>query len=195
MRGQWNHNTHYHRFVLRALPKEATRALDVGCGEGDLLAELGAVVPETVGLDADAGILRSAAEQAPQATLIRGDFLTYPFEAETFDAVVAVASLHHMDMRSALTRMRELIRPGGVVVVVGLAQPHTPTDYLLAAAAVIVTRVVRLCIGYKEVKAPTAWPAPHTYAEVRRVAAHELPGCRVRRRLFFRYTLTWAKSF
>ena len=80
MKGVWNHNTHYHRFVVQAVPAGATRALDVGCGEGDLLADLSPAVAEVVGIDADAAILEQAASAAPAATLVNGDFLTFPFE-------------------------------------------------------------------------------------------------------------------
>ncbi len=45
-----------------------------------------------------------------------GDFLTTAFEPASFDVVTAVASLHHMDAAAALTRMRDLVRPGGVLV-------------------------------------------------------------------------------
>jgi len=39
----WSHNNHYHRWMLRQLPRTIDKALDVGCGAGDLarrLAEL-----------------------------------------------------------------------------------------------------------------------------------------------------------
>ena len=46
---------------------------------------------------------------------------------------------------------------------------------------------------YQEVNAPTIWPAPQTYAQVRRIAAETLPGVRYRRHLLWRYSLIWAK--
>ena len=32
----WNHNDFYRRWILRQLPRTIPRALDVGCGAGDL---------------------------------------------------------------------------------------------------------------------------------------------------------------
>ncbi|CAM5436502.1 hypothetical protein [Streptomyces canus] len=29
----WNHNVHYHRLVLDAVPDDCREALDVGCGD------------------------------------------------------------------------------------------------------------------------------------------------------------------
>src|SRR5947209_13960110 len=115
----WNHNTHYHRLVMNSVPVGAARALDVGCGDGDLLADLSPVVGDLVGIDVDAPTLERAASTAPAATLINGDFLTYPFEPASFDLVAAIASMHHMDLEAGLRRMAELLRPGGIAVVVG----------------------------------------------------------------------------
>jgi hypothetical protein len=33
---QWNHNVHYHRVIMEAIPPGCDRALDVGCGAGAL---------------------------------------------------------------------------------------------------------------------------------------------------------------
>jgi hypothetical protein len=37
------------------------------------------------------------------------------------------------------------------------------------------------------------WPPPLSYAEMRALARHELPGARYRRHLLWRYSLLWAK--
>lgn len=145
-----------------------------------------------VGIDADAAVLEHAATTAPGATLIHGDFLTHPFEPTSFDFVAAIASMHHMDLLAALQRVAQLLRPGGVAVVVGLARRVSVTDRFVEAVGVCVSRVARLFVGYKEVHAPTVWP-PMTYAECRRVGLATFPGARFRRRLFFRYSLVWTK--
>jgi 2-polyprenyl-3-methyl-5-hydroxy-6-metoxy-1,4-benzoquinol methylase len=48
---RWNHNIHYYPLVLAAVPAGCRRALDVGCGEGQLTRELAVRVPEVVGID------------------------------------------------------------------------------------------------------------------------------------------------
>ena len=194
MRGTWNHNTHYHRLVLDAAPEGATKALDIGCGEGDLLAALCRTLPDVVGIDADAAILERAHEAAPAATLVHGDFLTHRFPNESFDLVAAIAALHHMDFGLALQRVHELLRPGGVAVIIGIARPHSPADYAIEAIGVVATRLMRLVRGYKQVQAPTLWPPPMTYAECEQIGRQALPGAVFRRRVFFRYSLVWTKA-
>src|SRR5438309_9242929 len=142
MKGAWNHNTHYHRTVLGAMPSGAKRALDVGCGEGDLLADLVPAVPLVVGIDADKHIVDQAVGAAPTARVVNGDFLTYPFQPESFDLVAAIASLHHMDLASALGRVADALRPGGVAVVIGLARPATASDYIVETSGVVVSKLM-----------------------------------------------------
>lgn len=61
MRQFWNANTHYHRLVLASLSPDASRVLDVGCGDGILSAELvDAGVPHIVGLDVDRPVIDRA---------------------------------------------------------------------------------------------------------------------------------------
>jgi 2-polyprenyl-3-methyl-5-hydroxy-6-metoxy-1,4-benzoquinol methylase len=193
---RWNHNIHYHPLILAAVPPGCRTALDVGCGEGTLTRELRAVVPSVTGIDLDARSLEFA-RQHPDRNGVeysRGDFLTHPFEPESFDMIVSVAALHHMDASAALGRMRALLRPGGVLALVGLARDRFPRDLPLALAGVVVHRWHRCRKGYWQHPAPVVWPPPQTYAEVRRTAARLLPEVRFRRHLLWRYSLLWTRS-
>jgi 16S rRNA A1518/A1519 N6-dimethyltransferase RsmA/KsgA/DIM1 with predicted DNA glycosylase/AP lyase activity len=46
LRQYWNHNTHYYRRILRAVPCGTRSALDVGTGDGLLARDLHEKVPE-----------------------------------------------------------------------------------------------------------------------------------------------------
>ena len=116
---RWNHNTHYHRMVLDAVPPGATSALDVGCGEGMLARELRARVPNVTGIDLDEPSIALAREAGGGVEYVLGDALTHPMGP--FDLVVSVATLHHLDARAGLRRFADLTAPGGRLVVVGLA--------------------------------------------------------------------------
>jgi ubiquinone/menaquinone biosynthesis C-methylase UbiE len=131
----WNHNTHYHGFVLRALPPNCQRALDVGCGRGALARKLAAHCEEVVGIDADSQCIAhvmASTEVLRNTTFINGDVLTHALQPNSFDFLAAVATLHHLPLRRALQRFSDLLRPGGVLVIVGLYRTVTPTDYAVA---------------------------------------------------------------
>ena len=105
-------------------PAAARRAvLDVGCGPGTITVDLAARVPEgqVTGIDAAAGVLAearpkpSAAGQA-NVTFETGDVYRLAFDDATFDVVHAHQVLQHLsDPVAALTEMRRVCRPGGLV--------------------------------------------------------------------------------
>ena len=190
----WNHNIHYHPVVLAAIPHHARDALDVGCGEGLLARRLRQRVRHVVGIDRHQPTLTLARTQSPKdITYVLGDVMTHPFEPETFDFVASVASLHHMDTGPALERMGSLLRPGGILVVIGLARSR-PRDLPFDLAGHLANRYLKVSRNEWEDAAPRVWPPPLTYSQTRRVARSVLPGATHRRRLLWRYSLVWAKG-
>ncbi|RBQ16742.1 class I SAM-dependent methyltransferase [Spongiactinospora rosea] len=190
---RWNHNIHYHPQILRAVPAGARRALDVGCGEGMLARGLRRAVPHVTGIDLHAPSVEQAREHPGDVEYIVGDFLTHPFEPASFDVVASVATLHHMDAAAGLSRMRELLRPGGVLAIVGLARSVMPRDLPRDLAGVMAGTFHRAAKGNWEHPSPMVWPPPVTYPQMRALAAELLPGSRFRRHLLLRYSIIWRR--
>ena len=191
----WNANLHYHPVVLAAIPPGTQRVLDVGCGDGILAAQLAeAGVRHVVGLDLDAGVLDRARARYPGVAVEwrQGDVRDGGLAAESFDAVVSVAALHHMDAGPALVRVAELVRPGGVLAVVGLAASSW-WDLPYALAGHGAWLLLRCRRGHWEHSAPMVWPPPATYQEMKRISRTVLPGVRYRRHVLGRYSLVWTK--
>jgi 2-polyprenyl-3-methyl-5-hydroxy-6-metoxy-1,4-benzoquinol methylase len=192
---RWNVNIHFHDLVVDAV-SGAESVLDVGCGEGMLTRRLRREIPQVTGIDLHEDSVELARSQSPRGDIdyIRGDFLDHCFKPESFDAVVSVATLHHMDAPAALTRMKDLLRPGGTLVVVGLARNRMPADLPAIALSTLV-----YYLGVRAVKrqwrhpSPTVWPPPVTYREMRLIAGEVLPGSRFRRHLMPRYSIIWKK--
>ena len=205
----WSHNVHYHRVILDAVPAGCQRALDVGCGTGALTRRLRSAVPEVTGIDRDERSIELARSHPDAAgvSYVLGDFREAPLRAESFDLITAVASLHHMDEAAALERMRDLLRPGGVLAIVGLGRFSLPDLALVPALlvpAVAGTRLHLLAAARDRrrsgtagpagtYKPPIVWPPPSTYRYIRRLARRLLPGSRYRRHLYWRYSLVWTK--
>lgn len=191
---RWNGNIHYHGVLVDAVAG-AERVLEVGCGEGMLARRLRAGGAEVTGIDLDESGIGLAKEQSPdgEVTYVQGDFLTYPFEPGSFDGIVSVATLHHMDEAAALARMRELLRPGGTVAVVGLARDTLPEAVPWAVAAIATRSWYRFSRTEWGHPSPIVWPPPRTYRQVRRIAGNVLPGSRFRRHAMWRYSIVWTK--
>ncbi|MDN5760352.1 MAG: class I SAM-dependent methyltransferase, partial [Tomitella sp.] len=194
---RWNHNIHYHRLVLDAVPLDAKNALEVGCGEGLLARRLHRIVPQVVGIDTDGPSIMMARARTPDGDVdyVHDDFLTHPFTLGSFDVIVSVAAVHHMDAAPALKRMRDLLLPGGTLVIVGLARSQLPADIPIEVASAITSLAAnsahRLTKSYWQHPSPTVWPPPETYRDMRRLAAQLLPGSRYRRHLLWRYSIVW----
>jgi SAM-dependent methyltransferase len=191
----WNHNSHYHRTLLKQVPVGCLRALDVGCGQGEFARRLASRAARVDAIDLDEGVIRHARGQSaalPNVSFIVGDFLTYPVDAEAYDFVAALASLHHMPFEPALTKMARAVRPGGVLVVLGVWPPRTWRDRIMSGAAVVANRWYQLVFGPDRMTAPTTIPTMRL-DEVRTRTGDLLPGARVRRRLLWRYTIVWTR--
>lgn len=195
MNSRWNHNIYYHSVVLGALPPSCRRVLDVGCGEGMLAVELSRAVEHVTAIDMDAAVVASArlGSAAENIDYLVADVFTHDLPLASFDAVVSVATLHHLGTARGLERMRELLRPGGTLAVVGLARATYPRDLPWDVAGAIASRLIRRGRPYWDSSAPKLWPPPETFQEVRRIAAAILPGCRYRRHLLWRFSLVWRK--
>src|SRR5216684_7682827 len=99
---RWNHNFHYHDLLLEALPSPCRAALDVGSGDGTLVARLAPHAEHVTGIDRAPGVDDEARAAAPGAEWIAADFLAHDFGDRRFDFVCCVATLHHMDFAAAV---------------------------------------------------------------------------------------------
>ena len=197
---RWTHNGHYHQVILDAMPAGCATALDVGCGTGALTRRLRAAGLRVTGLDRDEPCIRVARAHPGAAGLgyLVGDIGRAPLQPGSFDLVTSVAMVHHMDAALALERMSGLLRPGGVLAIVGLARDSTPADFGLAVPASVGTQLHRLADASRHRlppphQPPLVWPPPLSFRQMRRLAERLLPGVRYRRHLYWRYSLIWAK--
>jgi SAM-dependent methyltransferase len=184
--------------VFDVIPPGCKRAVDVGCGNGGLTREIRSRgIPEVVGIDSDEACIQRCKEhpEAGDVSYVLGDVLTSGLEAASFDLVSAVAWLHHVDARAGLIRLRSLVAPGGVLVVIGLARPDLPKDIPIEVAAQIVSRIQQQPDKDDGIPGPPViWPPPERYATMRRLAGDLLPGVRWRRHLLWRYSLVWVNA-
>ncbi len=190
----WNHNIAYFSFIEKVASSRPRRsALDVGTGDGMLAARLSAAIPLVVGLDLHREQVDGAARTYPDRTRLRfeaGDFLTTRVSGEPFDFVACSATIHHVDLRAGLTRLRDLTAPGGTLVIVGLANNVTPLDWILSGLSILPVRLARAGRGWHEHGAPKRDPQD-SWSEVREAVAEILPGAAFRRRLYWRYSVVW----
>jgi SAM-dependent methyltransferase len=195
----WDHNAHYHRWIMRRLPRRFDRALDVGSGSGDLARLLAGRAASVQAVDSDPVITGQARKLTPSGlpvTCTVADAMA-ELPAGPYDVITCVATVHHLPFSQALTRFRRHLAPGGTLVIVGLFRARTPVDHLLGGVAI----PANIAVGWLKNRGrfserPVSMTAPTrsaemTFGEIVREAGDVLPGARLRRRLFWRYTLVW----
>ncbi|MFI6541117.1 class I SAM-dependent methyltransferase [Nonomuraea sp. NPDC050547] len=188
----WNHNIAFHPFVLANVPADCARALDVGCGDGLLARKLSALSRHVTGVDVSPEMIAEARAIGGRPDYLQADFLASDLPESSYDFVTTVTTLHHMDFEPALTGMARLLRPGGRLVVIGIATNATLLDWVIDGMSVVKHQIVSRVHGGAEQNTPVAAPTM-TWSAVRREALTLLPGARWRRHLLWRYSLTWTK--
>lgn len=97
--------------------RQPQRVVDVGCGAGGTLRWLLDGGHDAVGVDSSPASLEHAARLVPADILHRGDALHLPFSDASFDGVLLLDVLEHLDDGTALTEARRVLRPGGWLLV------------------------------------------------------------------------------
>jgi SAM-dependent methyltransferase len=115
---------------------------------------------------------------------------------DTYDAIVAIASVHHMDLAEALQKMRQILHPAGKLIILGLYRETSILDYIYSAISVplnfIYLHWYRHSIDKTVDIAPTR-PPQLSFRQITSVATLVIPGFKIRRHLFWRYSMTWQK--
>ncbi len=94
-------------------PQPADRILDIGCGTGQLTAEIARSGAQVTGLDSSAAMLAGARKNFPEISFVLGDAAGFDFP-EPFDAVFSNAALHWVkNADGAAASIARALRPGG----------------------------------------------------------------------------------
>lgn len=190
---RWNSSLHAFERLLLRVPKGSAVGLDVGCGEGETARRLRTSVPSVVGIDPDRASIEAARSFSDDIDYLVTDLNSAELPEASFDVVSAVAVLHHVDHRAALTRLASLVRPGGVLLVVGLARSRSMGDYGRDLVDSIGVRRHTLVNDVWTTPAPKIWPAPLSYAQTRAATFAVLPDASFERLPFFRYGISWQR--
>jgi demethylmenaquinone methyltransferase/2-methoxy-6-polyprenyl-1,4-benzoquinol methylase len=117
--------------VAAVKPGQGLRALDLGCGTGDLTLALRRAGAIAIALDPVVDMLEAArAKLLPRGAaspLLVGDATDLPFRAGSFDVVVSAFVMRNVaDLPRALRETRRVLRPGGRVGILELTPVTMP---------------------------------------------------------------------
>ena len=107
-------------FLESALPEAGSRAVDLGCGTGHHAAMLATRFDEVLAVDISSSMVEIARARRARPNItheLRDLRDVSPEKDGCFDLVFSASTLHHVpDLDDALRRIRDLLAPGGRVV-------------------------------------------------------------------------------
>ena len=192
----WNHNTAYYKWIKKQL-KQSNRILDIGCGDGLLIRYLDDDSKFLVGIDSDKFCIEKAKERnsSSSCSFFCCSYEDFNYE-ESFDTIVFVASIHHMNMLHSIKKAKSMLSKNGVLIIVGLAKPSNLIDYLIEGMRVIPCMImskIKKMRSCENKNIPVSYNFP-CLDDVRKVISEELSGCEFRMGLYYRYLLRWKKT-
>jgi ubiquinone/menaquinone biosynthesis C-methylase UbiE len=194
----------FHDEMLAHLPARVERALDLGCGTGEIVRRLADRADHVIGLDLSSRMIEIARERSdstPNVEYRVADLMTIELAPESFDVVTSVSTFHHLPLAPALERAASWVRPGGWLLVIDLFERTNDLDgFLYSAAWWTVSRALERTRRRQKPSAELqeAWRIHdandrHPTIPDVRAAVRSLPGARVRVRPLWRWTLAWRK--
>lgn len=206
----WSANNHYHDFLLRYVPADCLSALEIGCGTGAFSRRLAERSKQVVALDLSSEMIRvarSRSAQFPNIEYRRVDVMSHDLPASGFDCVATIATLHHLPLREVILKLRQAVKPNGLLIILDLFEPERNLlklsgwhDNLANLVACGVSGSLRLLHNGRlqpprEVRAAwdehgktDSYPA---MTEIRALCAEILPGAEIRQHLLWRYSIIW----
>jgi Trans-aconitate methyltransferase len=94
-------------------PRQDEQILDLGCGTGDLAAEISGIGAKVTGMDQSEAMIISARNKYPDIDFLVGDGEQFSLDAR-FDAIFSNAALHWMkDATGVIQSVRNALKNGG----------------------------------------------------------------------------------
>jgi trans-aconitate methyltransferase len=168
-----HHRRHDEDFLGGLRVPAGARVLDVGCGVGDFTARLAGLADSVLGVDADAGMVATAASrygaESVRFAVARAQELDRVVPAGSMDAVFSVAALHWVpaaEHPATLAQVRRVLRPGGL-----FRAQFGGQGQIAVVRAILDEESARLGGG------PAGWffPAPADYRPLLAAAGFEVP--------------------
>ena len=126
----------------------------------------------------------------------------WDFPLEHFDAIASIATVHHLSIEQLIPKLKAALKPGGVLIVLDLLEHHNLMDTLSDTIAVPLNWwLLKVKNGHlKPNPEATAAMKEHlrtdkylNFSQANKVYISLLETAKVRRHLFWRYSVVWQK--
>ncbi len=209
-RDQWDHNNHYHQFLLKQIPSYNQKILDLGCGVGKFSCLLANRADRVVAIDLSPNSIAIAKQRSQQinnidyqvADISQWQFPQGHFDVIVSDVIVSIATVHHLFLEELLPRLKIALKPGGVLVILDLLKHQNLKDTLSDCVAIplnwwfLKTKNKHFQPSAEAVAAMKEHFRTDEYlnlSQARKIYQDLFKTAKVRRHLFWRYSVVWHK--
>jgi SAM-dependent methyltransferase len=201
----WDHNNHYHSFLLNQLPNKGNLVLDIGCGTSEFSRLLARRFERVIAIDLSSKMIKVARQNSTNYSNINfqvADILQWQFPLEKFEAIVSIATVHHLPLERLLPILKAALKPGGELLFLDLIEYDEPQDLVRNAISILLSWGFRL-IKNRRIK-PTqesinAWNEHGrtekylTSSQIKKIYPEFLEQVKIKKHLFWRYSVVWKK--
>ena len=92
------------------------KILEIGCGTGFFSSKFKKRGIEPICLDISMDLLNHAKNKGSNLNFIQADAENLPFKDNTFDAIIVISVLHHLDIKVALTAFKNALKKDGLII-------------------------------------------------------------------------------
>lgn len=202
---KWDHNRQYQKYMLKQIKTRKSVGLDIGCGTGEFCTCLLDKCERVYGIDVAPRMIEEAGVRNADSRI------TYCLEdadsfledrQDSFDVITSIAAFHHMDCEVILEKCRKALKKGGILVIQDLYSENTLTFKLLSLLGMLINPVMMLIRNgrlYVTAREREVWDGHreddhyNSTAEIKRIADSVLKDYKIKRHIFWRYTLVYRK--
>jgi len=104
-----------HEHLYRAVEKKVGfgKLLEVGCGSGYLLSRVQTPERDLYGMDISNAAAKTAKVHATEASICAADARMLPFKSDSFDWLICLEVLEHIEGDEAIKECLRVLKPGG----------------------------------------------------------------------------------
>jgi len=202
---KWNHNNCYFKHLMKFLPNRVETCLDIGCGKGELSFMLSEKCEKVIAVDLADKMIEKAKVLHPKKNIeyICGNILEMRFENNSLDVIITTATAHHLPYEWLLNFAKDKLKKGGKLIILDLVKAKNIFDYIIWGSAFIPNIIMNIVkngqLQKDDVHSKEVWERHGkndtymTIDEIKSLAKKHIPTARIKRKLFWRYSLVWQK--
>lgn len=202
---KWDHNRHYHKYLLKHAPDNIRLSLDIGCGKGEFANLLSQKSDKVIGIDLSDEMIKVANgnNKDKKIDFNIGDIMNFDIGINRYDYIASIATIHHLPMKEFLIKVRESLKEKGILLILDIYKAETILDYLFSVIASPVNSIMLLIMEGRlrpSIEERIAWNehGKHdhylTLKQIKSICNDIIPGSNVKRHLFWRYSIVWRKN-